>query len=199
MADDVMDNDGYENSFTPEMFYVADKQTDATNVPSGAWFEQKPVYAHALFSLERRIRSHVPTSLPETHLVIGALVNALALHQVRYLTLTDDFVLRCAFWTLLAEEDDTGEGEKRPKKENDEARRTRMVEKARERAVGPLVAAQLLKPRGTSINHDYSADGSAYSYFIPPFEQILDRIAKMDVEEQFEYNRHNKRLRVSSL
>lgn len=203
MADDVMDADGYENSYTPETFYVANHQTDATNVPSGAWFAQQPAYAHALFSLERRMRAHFGSN-PETQLVIGALINGLALRQVRYLTLTEDFLLRCDFYgdarrTSDPERDsdsDSNSNEEEDAGEDGDAYRAKRVSEAEGRAVGPLISAQILKPRGKRINQDYASEGTAVSYFIPPFEQLIDRIAKMDVEEQYGFNTRNKRLRV---
>ena len=36
----VVDGDEYEEVFPPDRFYVARFQSDATNVPTGAWFQK---------------------------------------------------------------------------------------------------------------------------------------------------------------
>lgn len=203
----LMDDDEYEDSFPPECFYTAHAQTDATTVPSAAWFVENPGYAHALYSLERRLRTHFPGV--ETQLVIGAIINALALPSVRYLTVTDDFFLQCGNFSVerdyykatapdykeKEEEDDDEDDKNGIDKGKRDAFREGLVTRARTRAVNLLLKEEILKLRSTTLNPDYPV-GGVHNYRVPPFHQMLDKIAKLDVEEQYQYDRRNKRLRL---
>lgn len=123
MEDD--EEDCEDADVPPNRFYVATEKNAAICVMTAAWFTQHPGYAHSLFSMERRIRSHFPSA--ETQLVIGAMISALALETVQYLVLTDAFFVEC------------------DSIENGSEERTVSLSDIRKRAVSRLVEHGLLK------------------------------------------------------
>jgi hypothetical protein len=215
----VVDGDEYEEVFPLDRFYVARFQSDATNVPTGAWFQKVPTppssklffginllkknpdFAHALFSLERRIRVHF--SQPECQLVIGTIITALALPTVRYIVLTQDFLLsavppaspdmsKCRSQVFEYDDDDSssssssecnndgGGFENNGRDRSEERRVNEWARLAEERAVLPFLECEILKRR-RSLHPDYD---TSKTYFVRPFGIVMDIIARMDVTLQ---------------
>lgn len=170
------DEEDFDEDRVPvDRFYVADEKNAAICVISSAWFAEHGGYAHSLFSMERRIRSHFP--LPETQLVIGAMMTSLALEKVQYLVLTDAFLVEC---------DGIAHRDTDP--------RNVSISSVRERAVSGLVYHGLLKGFFTRVLlllffHAHVTERAALhhpaypkstAYFVPPFRRILDIIARLD-------------------
>lgn len=163
--------------------------------------KKNPDFAHALFSLERRIRVHF--SQPECQLVIGTIITALALPTVRYIVLTRDFLLsavppaspdmnKCRSQVFEYDDDDSGDSDNDHDDDDDdgsvrgngadwvrreEQRADEWARQAEERAVLPFLECEILKRR-RPLHPDYD---DSKTYFVRPFGVVMDIIARMDV------------------